>query len=153
MTELIQPKLCAVCHQVLDRLGTPFGGTQWIHSLEIVGKSDHVAVPVDYADVPVKCMCDFCFDEVPTGKIWTVVATDFKVPVIGSMSDGGWAACSDCAQIADRRAWSEMVERYLAKKGDQGPEVRQWLGMLYAELEKHMTEVRPWRAGDEKVSA
>lgn len=154
--ERTAPKVCAVCGIVLDRAPNPLGPAapeQWIHTAELFGKSDHMAVPVDYAAVPVRTMCDFCYDEVPASKLWVVEARDFKAPVIGTMSIGGWAACETDAQLVAARDWTAVQERYFTKRPEMAnPTTRAWLPLMHAELEKHMVgEPRPWRAGDEKA--
>lgn len=147
----IQPKVCAVCGQVCDR----YEG-KWVHTAEVVGKGDHVCIPVDYNAVELVTRCDFCHRTVELKDRWVVVADDFRVPLIGSVSVGGWACDEPCARIAQRTAWDEMIERHLTSPNSQtedAPLYRMFLVQLYAELERHMHEVRPFRAGDEMIPA
>lgn len=156
--ERITPKVCAICAQPLDQ----WQG-RWIHTLELVGKSDHIAVPVDYDEVAsVRTMCDFCYIEIPLHKQWVVLADDFKVPMVNHVSIGGWAACSECAADvqAARSGMSPLAERVEAiierHKVNGNVEYDQhlqlWVHLLHDELHKHIREIRPWRDGDERSS-
>jgi len=153
MTERIQPKACAVCGMILDRTATG----AWIHTTEYVGKGDHVAIPVDYADIQIRVMCDFCFREVPRVGVWTVPTSDFMAPMGLSMSVGHWAACKPCADLAGRRDWAAMVDRHFDSPTTTTPDeslYRDWMLDLYATLERYMIgEPRPWQPGDETVPA
>lgn len=143
----ISPKVCGVCGQVLDRRGPD----EWLHSRELAGLSDHIAVPVNYEDIPVRTMCDFCYDEVPIAQAWTLPAKDFLVPIVGHVSAGSWACCSVCAAIVKRGAWEEIIARVATRKPLNLP-TRTFMRRLFRRLESNITgPVRPWRAGDEKV--
>lgn len=151
MTErMIHPKVCAVCGQVLDRYQ---GG--WIHTAELVqAPNSHVAVPVEYGAVPLVTRCDFCHRTVELFQRWCVPATDFEVPLIKTVSIGGWACDKVCADLVAARDWNGLIDRHYASPETQtvdAPIYREWLEKLYAKLEEHMEEPRPFRAGDELV--
>jgi hypothetical protein len=152
MSEKISPKMCAVCGISLDQVGG-----QWFHIRELVGKSDHVAVPVDYDPAQVRAMCDFCYLEIPRDDIWTVLAQDFQIPIIGTMSAGNWAACSTCVGYVRLGAWSALVDHagteYTRRNGGNPTEIKMWLTALYERLSKNLTDPpRKWQPGDEEVN-
>jgi len=149
---MIHPKVCAVCGQVCDRNQDG----EWLHALELVGKSDHVCVPVDYGEVPTVWRCDFCHRIVPLEAMWTVPATTFRSMVTGQFMVGGWACDSECAQLARSLDWDGLVDRYMASPETNIPDqplFRMATRTLYQELAAHMTALpRPWQAGDEKTT-
>ena len=155
MSTTIQPKMCAVCYIVLDQ-----SGDGWIHTRELVGKSDHIAVPVDYNAAHVHTMCDFCYDEVLKPDAYTVPASNFQMPVIPTVSAGNWAACAACAYLVRTGDWNGLTDRatemYLKREPGSrlaGGTIHEWLGQSYEQLRQHMTgPVRPWEPGDEEVS-
>lgn len=153
MAEMIQPKVCAVCGQVLDRNAVG----AWMHARELANKSDHIAVPVDYETVPVVTRCDFCYRVVELRDLWTQPAKDFVVPLINHTSAGGWACCPTCAGLALAHDWDGMIERHLNSPESETPDsplYRKFIKRLYETLEENITEpARLWRAGDEKVKA
>src|SRR4051812_26185576 len=105
-------KMCAVCGFVLDEYdGKP------MHSAELAGRSDHVAVPIDYDPRMVRSKCDFCGLEVVLEGCYTVVVPDFRVPVINHTSQGNWLACPECVAVlmpadpAVGLAWGALRQR------------------------------------------
>jgi hypothetical protein len=148
MSELVQPMVCAVCGQVLDQ----WQG-QWIHARETVGKSDHVAVPVQYGAVPLVTRCDFCYAVVDLDKRWTLPVHDFVMPMINTGSSGNWAACESCADLIGKGDWDAVIIRHLESPETSTPNdpiYHKFLGDLYRMVrENAFGSIRPWRAGDE----
>lgn len=141
--------MCATCKRVLDESvsGDEDGVThKYIHIQQVVsGTVDHEPVPVPYDGSLVEAHCDFCHEVVPTDIIWTMPATDFLMPFIGTTSGGSWAACPECASLLERYAWGELVDRatrfYMARHSGsmQESDIRGWLNAVYAKLAQHAT--------------
>lgn len=147
----IQPMICGVCYQVLDRMGD-----QWFHMRELAGKSDHIAVPIDYDDERIQTRCDFCYDKISKADLSAVPASDFIVPILNTRSVGAWACCPSCVPLVEKRDWVGIADRAIkavpAKSKESRDAAYQWMGTLHAQLAAHMTgPVRPWEPGDEKV--
>lgn len=140
-----QPKMCGVCGTVLDQwLG------QWIHAGEVVGHTDHIAVPVDYDEGRLVPKCDFCADSVALEERWVLPAEDFTVPLIGSRSRGGWLACPVCAPLIAEGDWEAVAARHMVQRQQPDATLHNWLLELYGVLATHATEpVRRFRPGDE----
>jgi len=146
-----QPKICGVCGQVLDQWQ---GG--WIHAAELAGKTDHIAVPVDYDERMLVTHCDFCHGEMALADRWVLPAEDFMLPT-GSMSQGAWAACPTCARLIAADDWKGLIDRHMHEQqakatGFEALVFRSFLAQLYGEVKTHQTgPVRPWEPGDETV--
>lgn len=143
------PMMCAVCGVVLDRW---LDG--WIHSGEIVGSTDHIAVPVPYDESRLVAKCDFCADAVPLKDRWLLPARDFKIPMMNHWSRGGWMACACCASLVAQDQWNVLVDRYMARASGGDPEatamMRAFMVQLYRTLASNtLGAVRPFQPGDE----
>lgn len=138
MTTLPPPHACAACRVplhflTLDEHRLDLG--EWIHDPRI---TDHAPQPVPREEVPdVRQICDFCatmdeptwlyftWDEIDTELIGLVPgeATETRITdewmlkhftreaafALRSLSDAGWAACEQCAQVIDRGAFGRLV--------------------------------------------
>lgn len=146
------PMMCGVCNIALEE----DNAGRWLHAQELIGRSDHIAVPVAYDYATIRTICDFCYTETSQAEVWTVPARDFMMPIIPTMSVGGWAACPDCAQLLRGDEWAKLTDRatdyYVAGHPEGVPRkaIHAWLTQAYAKLADHMTgPVRPWQPGDE----
>lgn len=148
--KMIQPKVCAVCRQVCDRKDG-----EYIHSLELVGKSDHVCVPVDYGQVPTVVRCDFCYRIVDHEELWTVPSQDFMAPHVNHGMIGGWACDQECAELATAHNWYALVQRHRQSPFTEVPDnpiYNKVIFDLYVTLGHNMLgDARPWQAGDEQT--
>jgi hypothetical protein len=132
--------ICAVCGYPLERAANrespnqPFGGQEWGHIRADMG--DHVVVPVDASEIRFNQRCDFCDIENAT---MIVLADSFNLPGTNSRSIGNWAACDICAEMAERKRWSQLVTRV---KNGTGPHARKaprkLLLAMYEPLADHM---------------
>lgn len=146
-----RPMVCAVCSKILNRMDG-----KWLHASELVGKSDHLCVPIEWTDeVLVTTMCDFCQAETVEVATFTVPARDFTVPIVNGRSLGAWAACADCAPLVEAEQWDDVAVRAYANmeaKGQGGEHVRIYLKLLYEALAAHRDgPVRPFKPGDESA--
>jgi hypothetical protein len=61
-------------------------------------------------------LCDFCNAPHPA---WVYPARNFEIADHGWGSDGGWAACEDCAQLIESEQYKQLVNRRMVPSGLQ----------------------------------
>ena len=101
------PYVCEICGRVLDYEE----GVGYLHT---AGDSaaGHEPMPVPQSQALVVAgRCDFCYADHPA---WVVPARDFEV-LPGHVSNGDWAACSDCGRLIETDQWSALTRR--ARRG------------------------------------
>lgn len=140
------PHACAVCGRVLDYVDIE--GMGWIHSIasQDPNEWDHAPVPVTYEDAgqQLRPRCDFCYDDNTTHMLPALPFTH-----MGSVMDGNWAACAECAVLLERNEWTRLrqrsIEKYEARHGGVPDEtIRMLIGTLHSKLRKHVAgAIRP----------
>lgn len=136
-------RVCAVCGYTLEHMET----LGYVHLGPVAEMHDHVAVPVDPADVswsPDK-ICDFC-SQMPAP--WVIIADDFIVRTGGFAAmrmQGNWYACPPCAELVHRRQWAILIDRVVGLH----PHIpRRGLQVTYTQLERHMKGIAVEPAND-----
>jgi hypothetical protein len=109
--------ICKVCGRPLARVTQISTGDEvrWEH-FEQDQLQGHKPVPVDPAEGKLRGRCDFCNAE---GPEYVLPVRDFTA---GRRPDGmmqayygNWAACSSCAQLIERNAWTSLMHRRVAR--------------------------------------
>ena len=146
--------ICKTCGRQLDKLQQGNGPIYWGHAVELIGKADHEAVPVEYDESILVSVCDFCRDEVPLAHRHFLPVNDYSinVEVVGGrrallQNRGGFNACDTCAALLLVHDWDGLVERYLSLHPGTDPNILQ---MLWSVVRDQVQgPVRKWLPGDE----
>ena len=92
-------------------------------------------------------ICDFCSQRPVTAryraKTFEMKSAMFPVPALHQMSEGDWAACSDCEKMLDVNDWEGIVARAVTYFFRNHPELElmaEMTGMHAQEYRKMMKE-------------
>lgn len=113
-------RVCAVCGHGLNIIGPPGEEVGYVHSPG--HGDDHVAVPVEPGDVPMRPVCDMCNTVTHPNEVYTWPCRDF-VMANGSANEGDWCLCPGCHVLAVNERWEELtqlvIDQLAAKHGER----------------------------------
>jgi hypothetical protein len=141
---------CGVCGVLLNELNG-----EKVHAGELLGKIDHITVPVPFNPQTARYKCDFCGDvRQNVTEAATLPANDFPDPIIpNAWARGGWAACPTCTPLVAAGDWDAIHDRAMA---DLNPPpaareaVANWLRLMHLRLQENITgPLQPYQPGDE----
>ena len=151
-------KMCAVCGQILDKIERS-GQVGWGHAGELSGRSDHIAVPIDYDESVLVSLCDFCGDKVPLDKRHYLPVADFRVAFLRDAqgdeirNSGGYNCCGHCAYLVNLDDWNRLIGRFMHLHPNVNSNTLTGITLLWRVVRENITgPVRPWRPGDERVA-
>lgn len=109
---------CKTCSRPLDRLKTPDGKTQYVHTIQTLG--DHEVEPVPFDSIATVFKCDLCSADYPdyvmpmkpfTFEPFRMMDGTLVQPPWESNSEGNYAVCMACAPMVERDDWRGIMRR------------------------------------------